>query len=90
MNSISLIGMAAAFCTTCAFVPQVVHILRTGNVDGISLGMYSLFTLGVLLWLIYGVALNDLPIILANGVTLVLAATVLSLTLHKKRQSPTR
>ncbi len=86
MNSISWIGMAAAFCTTCAFVPQVLHILRTGNVEGISLGMYSIFTLGVLLWLIYGLALSDLPIILANGITLMLATTVLGLTLHKKRQ----
>ncbi len=84
MQSITLIGLAAAFCTTAAFVPQVLRILRTGNVDGISLSMYSIFTLGVLLWLGYGIILSDLPMILANFVTLILAASVLGLTLRKR------
>ncbi|GGO83537.1 hypothetical protein GCM10011348_27550 [Marinobacterium nitratireducens] len=84
MHSITLIGLAAAFCTTAAFVPQVLRILRTGNVDGISLSMYSIFTLGVLLWLGYGIVLRDLPMILANLVTLILAAAVLGLTLRTR------
>ncbi|NVK43430.1 MAG: SemiSWEET transporter [Oceanospirillaceae bacterium] len=80
----TLIGLTAAFCTTAAFVPQVLRILRTGNVDGISLTMYSIFTLGVSLWLGYGIIIGDLPMILANLVTLLLAASVLLLTLRKR------
>ena len=72
MISITWIGMAAACCTTIAFIPQVVQILRTGNVDGISLGMYSIFTTGIALWLVYGILLEDLPIVAANLITLAL------------------
>ena len=87
MEMMTLIGMAAAFCTTAAFVPQVVQILKTGNVDGISLSMYSIFTLGVALWLTYAVILGDLPMLLANLVTLILAGCVLVLAIRKR---PTR
>lgn len=86
MEDTSLIGFIAAFCTTAAFVPQVLQILRTGNVDGISLQMYSIFTFGVAMWLTYGIILQDLPMLLANLVTLVLALTVLGLTLRKRLQ----
>lgn len=71
------IGSAAAFCTTVAFIPQIVHIIKTRNTSGISLTMYSIFTLGVVLWLIYGLILQSLPIILANVITLLLAGSVL-------------
>ncbi len=84
MESMMLIGLAAAFCTTAAFVPQVVLILRTGNVDGISLGMYSIFTVGVMLWLSYAVLLGDLPMLLANVVTLLLALIVLVLVIRHR------
>lgn len=84
MDTTTLIGLAGAFCTTAAFVPQVLRILRTGNVDGISLTMYSIFTLGLLLWLGYGIILRDLPMILANLITLLLALAVLGLTLRKR------
>ncbi|WP_091356751.1 SemiSWEET transporter [Amphritea atlantica] len=86
MDNFTLIGLMAATCTTLSFVPQVVHILRTGNVEGISLMMYSVFTVGVALWLAYGVVLGDLPVILANLVTLVLASMVLVLTLIKRHR----
>lgn len=87
MEPITVVGMIAAFCTTSAFIPQVVQILRTGNVDGISLQMYSIFTVGVALWLGYGVFLQSTPIILANTVTLALAVSVLGLTIRKRRQN---
>jgi MtN3 and saliva related transmembrane protein len=67
----------AAVLTTGSFVPQALLTLRTRDVSGISLGMYSAFTLGVALWLAYGLMLRDWPIVLANAVTLVLAATIL-------------
>lgn len=84
METNTLIGLMAAFCTTSAFVPQVVQILRTGNVDGISLQMYSIFTIGVGMWLAYGIIMQDVPMLLANLVTFILAAIVLGLTIRKR------
>ena len=85
-DPITLIGLTAAFCTTSAFVPQVIQILKTGNVDGISLHMYSIFTFGVAMWLTYGIIVEDLPMVLANLVTLILATMVLVLTTRKRLQ----
>lgn len=73
----SWLGYAAACLTTMAFVPQAWLTLRTRDVRGISLGMYSLFTLGVGLWLVYGWVLQAWPIVLANVVTLLLSGSIL-------------
>ncbi|MCP8687463.1 SemiSWEET transporter [Marinobacterium sedimentorum] len=86
MDNTTLIGMVAALCTTAAFVPQVLRILKTGNVEGISVSMYSILTFGVALWLIYGIILQDLPMFLANLVTFLLSSSVLALTLRKRFQ----
>lgn len=79
-----LIGYPAAFLTTAAFVPQAWQSWRTRDLSGISLPMYALFTLGVALWLTYGVLIGSFPIIVANTITLLLAATVLWLKLTEK------
>ncbi len=71
------VGYLAALLTTSSFVPQAMLTLRTRDVSGISLSMYSAFTLGVALWLLYGIAIGEWPVIIANVVTLVLAATIL-------------
>jgi MtN3 and saliva related transmembrane protein len=71
------LGYAAAACTTVSFLPQAMLTLRTRDVSGISLGMYSAFTFGVALWLWYGWRLGEWPIIVANACTLLLAATIL-------------
>lgn len=71
------IGYAAAALTTGSFVPQAILTLRTRDTRGISLAMYGAFTAGVALWLLYGVALGEWPIVVANAVTLALAATIL-------------
>jgi MtN3 and saliva related transmembrane protein len=63
-------------------MPQVLHTLRTKDVSGISLGMYSVFTLGVSLWLVYGIMLGELPIIVANAITVALASTILWMKLR--------
>ena len=73
----SWLGYAAASFTTLSFLPQAVLTLRTRDVSGISTGMYSAFTFGVALWLWYGWRLGEWPIIVANAVTLALAATIL-------------
>lgn len=85
MNSISilhlkdLIGFVAAFLTTTAFIPQAYHSWKTRDLTGISLPMYTMFTLGVAAWLIYGILIHSLPIILANSITLMLSSIVLYL-----------
>ena len=71
------IGYAAATLTTAAFVPQAWLTWRTRDVRGISLVMYSVFTLGIVLWLVYGWLLGAWPIVVANAVTLVLALGIL-------------
>ena len=73
----NIVGFIAAIFTTFAFVPQVIKVWRTRSTADISLGMYSLFTLGVTLWLAYGILLDAWPIVLANIVTLLLAGAVL-------------
>ena len=82
MLSTELIGYLAAFLTTASFVPQALHTFRTKDVRGISLGMYSAFTLGVALWLVYGLLLQAWPIVVANAVTLSLAASILVMKLR--------
>lgn len=82
MQAHDLIGYAAAALTTASFVPQALKSWRTRDLSGISLGMYSLFTLGVGLWLAYGLALDSWPIVAANAITLTLAGTVLALKLR--------
>ncbi len=72
-----IVGFLAAFCTTIAFLPQAIRTFRTKNTDGISLSMYSIFVLGVIMWLVYGILLNDIPLIIANSVTLALSASIL-------------
>jgi MtN3 and saliva related transmembrane protein len=78
----NLFGYPAAFLTTVAFVPQAWKSWRSRDMSGISLPMYALFTLGVACWLVYGLLLGSLPIILANGTTLALAAVVLALKIR--------
>ena len=82
-----ILGVVAGCCTTAAFMPQVVHTWRTKSVDDISLRMYSLFTFGVFLWLVYGIAIGSFSIILANAVTLVLAFSILVMKIVYGRQS---
>ncbi|MBX3621497.1 MAG: SemiSWEET transporter [Rhizobacter sp.] len=75
------LGYVAAGLTTGSFALQAWHTFRTRDVGGISLGMYSAFTLGVALWLAYGVLLRSWPITLANTVTLLLALSILAMKL---------
>ncbi|HEY4541236.1 MAG TPA: SemiSWEET transporter [Noviherbaspirillum sp.] len=76
------IGAVAALLTTCAFIPQVLLTWRTRRTHGVSLGMYSIFTTGVALWLLYGVLIGSWPVIAANACTLVLAVFILVMKLR--------
>jgi MtN3 and saliva related transmembrane protein len=77
-----LLGYLAATLTTAAWVPQVRRAWRTRSVDDLSLGMLASFTLGVFLWLVYGLAQHSRPIVAANAVTLVLSGVLIALRLR--------
>jgi len=76
-NLITIIGLLAATGTTISFLPQAIKIFQTKETKGISLSMYLIFTTGVLLWLLYGILKADFPIIIANGITLILASSII-------------
>jgi MtN3 and saliva related transmembrane protein len=79
---IDVLGYAAAALTTASFIPQAWLSFRTGDVSGISLSMYACFTVGVALWLAYGVVLGAWPIVVANAITLMLALAILVMKLR--------
>ena len=78
MSALTFVGLMAGGCTTLAFVPQVVKTWKTRSTADISLGMFSLLVVGIILWLIYGAIISDVPLIAANAVTLFLAAIILA------------
>ncbi len=78
MSPTESLGFLAAVCTTASFVPQVWHILKTRDTRAISLMMYLLFTVGVVLWLVYGIMIGSTPVIVANSITLALALVILT------------
>jgi MtN3 and saliva related transmembrane protein len=81
MEIAALIGYAAGFLTTIAFVPQVLKIWKTKSAKDVSLSTFAAFTVGVALWLAYGIARQEPPIIVWNAVTLALAGGILAMKL---------
>ena len=88
MEVSDMLGYAAATLTTASFVPQAWRTFRTKDVSGISLRMYSVFTLGVAVWLAYGIVLGEVPMMIANASTLVLALAVLVMKLKYGKKAP--
>ncbi|MDF1687770.1 MAG: SemiSWEET transporter [Parvibaculaceae bacterium] len=86
--NIEFLGSIAAVFTTLSFVPQAIKVVQERNTEAISLGMYLMFTLGVCLWLVYGLLLESWPLIAANSVTLLLAGTILSLKMKHTFNRP--
>lgn len=84
MDNITLVGLAAAFCTTSSFLPQALKTIKTKDTKGISLSMYALFTLGTLLWLLFGVFSSNLPVTVANGITFILSVIILGYKIKYK------
>ena len=76
------IGYLAATLTTASFLPQAILTIKTKDTESLSLSMYSLFTLGVFCWLIYGVYISNKAIIFANAITLALAASILAFKIY--------
>lgn len=79
---IEIMGLVAAALTTFAFLPQVLQTWRSGSTEGLSLPMLAVLTTGVALWLVYGLGTGQLPVVLANGATLVLVGVLLALKLR--------
>ena len=77
MSIITILGFAAAVLTTASFLPQAFKTIRTKDTSGISLFMYSLFASGTLLWLLFGLFSNNMPILVANAITLVFSVIIL-------------
>ncbi|QFY44136.1 hypothetical protein F6R98_17095 [Candidatus Methylospira mobilis] len=77
MENNELIGLVAGTLTTVSFVPQVLKTWKSRSAKDISLGMFLMFSLGVALWLIYGIGISSMPVILANAITLVLAIGII-------------
>lgn len=82
MSSIEILGYCAAFLTTCSFLPQAILTLKTRDTSSLSLSMYTMFTAGLLLWLIYGIEKQDYAIITANTITIVLSTAILSVKIY--------
>jgi MtN3 and saliva related transmembrane protein len=82
MSWISVLGFCAAVCTTVSFLPQAIKAIKTRRTKDISLIMYCVFITGLVLWLTYGILIWDLPIILANFITLILAGIILVMKLR--------
>lgn len=80
-------GTIAAILTTASFLPQAIKTIKTKDTKGISTGMYSMFVVGVFLWIIYGIQLKDMPIIIANVITFVLASIILGFKIFVKHNN---
>lgn len=83
-NIIQTLGLIAGACTTIAFLPQVIKTWKSRSAKDLSLSMFSIFSIGVALWLVYGILVQDVPVIAANVITLMLAATLLVFKLRYK------
>jgi MtN3 and saliva related transmembrane protein len=83
-NTIEFLGYCAAFCTTFSFLPQALQIIRSKDTKAISLPMYATFTLGIALWLAYGIAIDSWPVTIANTITLLLAGSILLMKIRFK------
>lgn len=77
MSSTHLFGYLAGFLTTVSFIPQVLKTWKSKSASDLSIGMFSIFSTGVMLWLVYGFLINEPPMILWNSVTLVLVLAIL-------------
>ncbi len=84
MNGITLLGLIAAACTTLSFLPQVVKIIKTKETGDISLLMYVFLEFGLCLWFVYGLLIKSLPLMIANGLALLLSSIILILQIKYK------
>lgn len=82
MTTTEILGFCAAFFTTASFLPQAILTIKTRDTTSLSLSMYTMFTVGVFFWLIYGIQKVDYAIIFANSITLLLSSTILGFKIY--------
>ena len=82
MDGVTTLGLTAGTLTTIAFIPQIVKARQSKSTGDLSWGMVTIFSTGVLLWLIYGIWIDSLPVILANAVTLLLQCGIIALKIR--------
>ena len=81
MNTTTMLGFLAGLLTTISFLPQVVKTWKSRSASDLSLGMLFVFSVGVICWLVYGLLLQEMPMIIWNAVTLVLVLIILIMKL---------
>jgi mtN3/saliva family protein len=79
-----MIGSIAAVLTTFAFLPQVIKVIKTKDTESMALGMYLMQVVGIGLWLVHGLVIQDLPLISANSISLILSAIILAYKIKYK------
>ena len=84
MNPILILGLTAGTLSSLAGLPQLIKSVKTKSTKDLSLGMFSVLTAGAVLWLIYGIAIKDIPLISANAVSLSISISILILKLKYK------
>jgi MtN3 and saliva related transmembrane protein len=77
MNWFNITGLVAAFFTTTSFLPQAIKTIKSRDTSAISLSMYIMFAFGTLMWLIYGIEIHNIPVTIANGITLIFTTIIL-------------
>ncbi|MGJ8679303.1 SemiSWEET transporter [Paraglaciecola sp.] len=82
MTTIEILGFTSAFLTTCSFIPQAIQVIKTKDTESLSLAMYSIFTIGVAGWLLYGIVKQDSAMIVANMITLLLSSCILGIKVY--------
>jgi len=82
LTTLDTVGYIAAFCTTAGFVPQLLHIYRKKSAEDVSIGMFVLFAIGLILWLVFGFWIKSAPVILTNAVSLAFALTIFILKIR--------
>lgn len=87
---ITIVGYVAGSLTALAQFPQAYKVIKTGDTESISFGMYLTMTLGIFLWFIYGILIPDLPMILSNGICLIPSVYILYITLRNLNRSKKR
>jgi|TARA_B100001059_G_scaffold141547_1_gene141565 MtN3 and saliva related transmembrane protein len=86
INNFEILGLVAATLTTYAFLPQVYKTWKTKDVSAFSLSTFSLFFIGILFWLVYGIYMESLSMILANSITLISSFTLLVLIFKYRKR----
>lgn len=85
LDHVELLGFAAAFLTTIAFIPQVVQVWKSKSTDGLSLTTYLIFVTGVFFWFLYGLNIGSLSMIIANFITVILALIIIYFIIKSKK-----